>query len=137
MIMPWGCPAEWFRAHVCTHHPYTNTDLDPDFINDDPLVRHHPDSPFAWIHQLMILFIVLYGPVLPFFYSLDGRAGGSSVRRAAKLSNTKEAWESRMYLVTTPCLFYAHYCYHGSVLLALLPVSAFGLLFLWITQLSQ
>ena len=138
MLLPWGDPAEWFRAHTCTHHPYTNTDLDPDFQHEDPLVRHHPDAPHSWSHYMMVFILVIYGPLLPFFYSIDGRAAGSAFKRAIKLRNSGwTAMESRAYLLLTPAMFYSHYLAHGSVVLALLPVSAFGLVFLWITQLSH
>ena len=113
MIMPWADPAEWFRAHVATHHPYTNTALDPDFQHADPLVRHHPESTWQWTHRTMLAVLVAYGPLLPFFYSIDGRAAGSSLRRAIKPTLTDpSAWESRLYLVLTPSIVYAHYAVH-------------------------
>ena len=121
---------------MATHHPYTNTDLDPDFQHQDPLVRHHPDSDYKWSHKLMTLILVLYGPLLPFMYSVDGRAAGSALRRAIKF-NDPTAWESRAYVLGMPLMFGSHYAFHGSALLALLPVSAFGLVFLWVTQLSH
>lgn len=137
-IMPWADPAEWFRAHVATHHPYTNTALDPDFQHADPLVRHHPESRWQWTHRTMLAVLVAYGPVLSFFYSIDGRAAGSSIRRAIKPTvSDPSAWESRMYLVFVPAVIYSHYAVHGSLILAALPISAFGIFFLWITQLSH
>ena len=37
-------PSSLRRRHVVMHHPYTNTALDPDFQNEHPMARHHPDS---------------------------------------------------------------------------------------------
>ena len=46
-IMPWADPAEWFRAHVATHHPYTNTVLDAEINQLLPNVSLFPGKKSA------------------------------------------------------------------------------------------
>ena len=125
MLLPWGHPEVWMFKHVIEHHPNTNTLMDEDIQLEGSILRHHHLNKLSLFHRVQAFSI----NVLSIFVSLSHPM---NFELWAKYKQT-----SLIYLGSLLGVFGTHYLLNGSFFLAYVPIAMFGLVFVFITQLSH
>jgi len=124
-LFPWGHPEVWTFKHVVEHHPNTNTMMDEDIQLEGSILRHHHLNKLSIFHQIQSYSINF----LSIFVSLSHPM---NFELWAKYKMMTAVYFGSLFAV-----FGTHYLLNGSFFLSYIPIASFGLVFVFITQLSH
>eukprot|EP00505_MAST-04D_sp_SCG-Rhode-Island_P004260 Stramenopile-MAST_4_protein_4260 len=125
LLMPWGHPGVWLYKHVIQHHPNTNTTMDGDIQFEGPILRHHKANPLTALHKIQSYTINFLSMFVSLSHPMNFDIWGQyPLTTAMYLSSFLAVFGTQMYLT-------------GSFLLGFLPIASFGLVFVFVTQLSH
>ena len=126
LICPWGHPDVWMYKHVIEHHPNTNTRMDEDIQFEGPILRHHYMSKLSFFHRFQAWSIT----ILSMFVSISHPMNFDLWAKYYKTTI--------IYLTCFASVFSFHfYLNNCNLLLTYIPVATFGIVFVFITQLSH